>query len=99
MASDEPFLFCPMGYLPFFSLWPLMTPLGHKEKDRQPRWTKEKGVIRGHEEKKDRQPYGQNRKGSSSEVIKRISALLLFMASDDPSLFVHWVVSPSLYDL
>ena len=27
MASDDPFLFCPLGCLPFFSLWPLMTPL------------------------------------------------------------------------
>ena len=26
MASDDPFLFCPLGYLSFFSLWPLMTP-------------------------------------------------------------------------
>ena len=26
MASDDPFLFCPLGCLPFFSLWPLMTP-------------------------------------------------------------------------
>ena len=25
MASDDPFLFCPLGCLPFFSLWPLMT--------------------------------------------------------------------------
>ena len=27
MASDEPFFFCPLGCLSFFSLWPLMTPL------------------------------------------------------------------------
>jgi hypothetical protein len=33
-------------------------------------WTKEKGLIRGHKEKKDRQPNGQKRKGSS-EAIKR----------------------------
>ena len=26
MASDEPILFCPLGFLSFFSLWPLMTP-------------------------------------------------------------------------
>ena len=26
MTSDDPFLFCPMGCLPFFSLWPLITP-------------------------------------------------------------------------
>ena len=26
MASDEPILFCPLGCLSFFSLWPLMTP-------------------------------------------------------------------------
>ena len=26
MTSDDPFLFCPLGCLPFFSLWPLMTP-------------------------------------------------------------------------
>ena len=27
MTSVEPFLFCSLGCLPFFSLWPLMTPL------------------------------------------------------------------------
>ena len=26
MTSDDPFLFSPLGCLPFFSLWPLMTP-------------------------------------------------------------------------
>ena len=26
IASDEPFLFCPLGCLSFFSLWPLMNP-------------------------------------------------------------------------
>ena len=26
MTSDDPFLFCPLGFLSFFSLWPLMTP-------------------------------------------------------------------------
>ena len=26
MASDDPFLFCPLGCLPFFSLWSLMNP-------------------------------------------------------------------------
>ena len=26
MTSDDPFLFCPLGCLPFFSLWSLMTP-------------------------------------------------------------------------
>jgi hypothetical protein len=47
---------------------------GHQRSYREgqtTQWTEEKGVIRGHEEKKDRQPDGQRRKGSSSEVIKR----------------------------
>ena len=26
MTSDDPFFFCPLGCLSFFSLWPLMTP-------------------------------------------------------------------------
>ena len=41
-----------------------------REEGQTTQWTKEKGVIRGHKEKKDRQPNGQKRKGSS-EAIKR----------------------------
>jgi hypothetical protein len=58
MASDDPFLFCQLGCLPFFSLWPLMNPFSFvhwvRRKDNQRE--KKKGVIRGHKEKKDRQP-------------------------------------------
>jgi hypothetical protein len=57
MASDEPFFFCPLGCL-------------IKRRRQTSQWTKEKGLIRGHKEKKGRQANGQKRKGSS-EAIKR----------------------------
>jgi hypothetical protein len=81
------------------------------EEGQTTQWIKERGVIRGHKEKKDRQPNGQRESGLS---------VLLVMASDEPSLFcplgclfffslwplmtpfsfVHWVVCPSsLYGL
>ena len=46
---------------------------GHQRLKREgqaTQWTKERGVIRGHTDKNDRQPNGQKREGSS-EVIKR----------------------------
>jgi hypothetical protein len=41
-----------------------------REEGQTTQWTTEKGVIKGHKEKKGRQPNGQKRKGSS-EPIKR----------------------------
>ena len=47
---------------------------GHQRSKREEwqttQWTNERGVIRGHKDKNDRQPIGQKRKGSS-EAIKR----------------------------
>ena len=96
MASDEPFLFCPLGCLSFFSLWPLMTPFSFVH------WVVCPSSF-----------YGLWWPISLLSI--GLSALLLFMASDDPFLFcplgclsfslwplmspfsfVHWVVSFSL---
>ena len=99
MASDDPFLFCPLGCLSFFSLWPLMTPLYFVH------WVVCPSL------------YGLWWPFSLLSI--GLSALLLAMASDDPSLFcplgclsffslwhlmtpfsfVHCVVCPSLYGL
>ena len=80
MASDDSFLFCPLGCLSFFSLWPLMTPLYFVH------WVVCPSL------------YGLWWPFSLLSI--GLSALLLFMASDDPSLsFVHWVFCPSLYGL
>jgi hypothetical protein len=88
MASDEPILFYPLGCLS--SLSPLVNPLSFIHWVVCPLWTKEKGGIRGHKEKKDRQPNGQKREGSS-EAIKR---------TDNPmDKRERVVVCPSLYDL
>jgi hypothetical protein len=81
MASDDPFHFCPLGCLSF-SLLPLMSPFS---------WTKERGVIRCHKEKKGRHPNGQKRKGSSDAIKRRRIDNPMdkrkSMASDDPFLF------------
>ena len=101
MASDDPFLFCPLGCLPFFSLWPLMTPFSFVH------WVVCPSSL-----------YGLWWPLSLLSI--GLSALLLFMVSDEsfffcplgclsffslwrlmsPFSFVHWVVCPSsLYDL
>ena len=79
MASDETFLFSPLGCLSFFPLWPLMNPFSFVH------WVVCPSSLCGHWWTLSLLSIGK-------------SALLLFMASDDPSLFVHWVVCP-LYDL
>ena len=99
MASDDPFLFFPLGFLSFFSLWPLMTPLSFVHWVVCPFY----GLL-----------------WPLSLLSIGLSALLLFMSSDEPFLFcplgclsffslwplmmspfsfVHRVVCPSLHDL
>ena len=79
MASGDPFLFCPLACLSFFSLWPLLNPFSFVH------WVVCPSSLCGHW-------------WTLSLLSIGISALLLFMASDDPSLFVHLVVCP-LYNL
>ena len=67
MASDDPFLFCPLGCLPFFSLWPLMTPLSFVH------W-----VVC---------PSSLYDIWLPLSLLSIVLSVLLFMASDNPSLF------------
>jgi hypothetical protein len=72
--------------------WALSLLRSWREEGQTTWWTKEKGlIIRGHKEKKDRQPNGQKKKG----IISGHKEWPLMT----PLSFVHWVVCPSLYGL
>ena len=137
MTSDDPFPFSPLGFLPFFSLWPLMTPFSFVHWLVSPPlydlWWALSLLFIGlsvlllfmaSDETFLFSPLGCLSFFSLLPLMNPfsfvhwvvcpsslcghcwtlsllsigISALLLFMASDDPSLFVHWVVCP-LYNL
>ena len=100
MASDDTSRFCPLGCLSFFSLWPLMTPFSFVYLGCPSffsLWPLMSPFSFVHCVFCPSSLYGLW--WTISLLPIGISALLLFMASDDPSLFVHWVVCPSLYDL
>ena len=98
MASDDPFLFCPLACLPFFSLWPLMSPFSLSiglsvllfMTSDDPFLFSPLGCLPFFSLWPLMTPFS---------FVHWLVCLLLFMTPDDPFLFVHWVVCPSLYDL